>query len=77
MAISDPVIDMIEDYTVQQSGKPPSFEFPELIPASLTPILHQCESLFRNIPGATTTAFHHIPTSGAPVKTQYYMNNFV
>jgi len=68
MAISHPAIDVVEDCTVLQFGKPPSFEFPKLIPTSLKPLVHQYKSLFRNIPGSTTAAFHYIPTSGAPVR---------
>jgi len=44
------------------------FEFPDLIPVSLTPLVHQYKSLFGNTLGATTAAFHHILTSGAPVR---------
>jgi len=37
MGISDPAIDVVGDCTVPQFGKPPSFEFPKLIPTSLKP----------------------------------------
>jgi len=69
MAVTDPAIDVVEECMVPKFRKSPSLEFPELVLAFLTSLVHQYKLLFNTTPGAATMAtFHHIPTTGSPVR---------
>ena len=59
MVITDLAINVVEDFTVPKLGKPPSFKFPELVPAFLTSLVHQYKHYSRSYHGYFPSHSHN------------------
>ena len=68
MAVTDPAIEIIKDAVIPLFGDPVTFEYPDHIPPVFSQVVNEYKHLFRNLPGYTTMAYHHIPTQGSPVR---------
>ena len=67
-ALEDPSTDMIEECAVPRFQDSECYDYPECATSQLNTVLHDYRELFRNTPGVTQAAYHHIPTTGNPVK---------
>ena len=59
---------MIEECAVPRFRDSKCYDYPECATSQLNTVLHDCQDLFRKTPGVTQAAYHHIPTTGIPVK---------
>ena len=60
--------DIVEECSVPHYDKPISYEVPPCSDINIGEVLREYKYLFRSIPGATTMAFHHIPTTNNPIR---------
>ena len=60
--------DIIEDCTIPNFTNSTKFEFPTCTRPTLAAVINRHKSLFRNTPGTTSEAYHHIPTAGPPLR---------
>ena len=60
--------DIVEECSVPHYDKPISYEVPPCSDINIGEVLREYKYLFRSIPGATTMAFHHIPTTDNPIR---------
>ena len=58
--------DVNEKYTIPNFTNSTRFEFPTCTRPTLAAVINRHKSLFRNTPGTTSEAYHHIPTAGPP-----------
>ena len=65
--IEDPSANMIDECSVPKYGDPLKFDLPCSTDPEIDWLLKEYKNLFGTIPGVTTLAHHHIPTSGNPV----------
>ena len=66
--IKDPSANMIDECSVPKYGDPLKFDLPCSTDPEIGLLLKEYKNLFGTIPGATTLAHYHIPTSGNPVR---------
>jgi len=63
-----PDLDIVDECSIPRYGKAVTFDVPFSSDRSIGKVLKDYEHLFRSVPGGTTLAYHHIPTTGNPVK---------
>ena len=68
MTVADPALEIVKDAVIPLFGEPVTFEYPGNIPSVFLPVVNEYTHLFRNSPGFTTIAYHHIPIQGSPVR---------
>ena len=69
IAVEDePSTDTVDERAVPNFGDTECYELPECPQPSLAQIVQANQDLFRTTPGATTAAYHYIPTTGTPVR---------
>ena len=59
---------MVEDSQIPIFGGAVAYDLPECTDATFATVLEEYKDLFRTVPGQATGVFHHIPTTGSPVK---------
>ena len=59
---------MVEDSQIPIFGGTVAYDLPECTDATFATVLEEYKDLFRTVPGQATGVFHHIPTTGSPVK---------
>ena len=60
--------DVVDECSIPQYNKPISFDMPPCSDAKISAVLKEYQHLFRSMPGITTLAYHHIPTTGNAVR---------
>ena len=67
-AVADETADIADECVIPRFGDTPTIEEPECPLDRLKSVVNEFNDLFRTSPGVTDEAYHHIPTSGSPVK---------
>ena len=67
-AIGNSNHDVVDECSIPQYNKPISFDMPPSNDTKINGVLNKYQHLFRSVPGITTLAYHHIPTTGNPIR---------
>ena len=60
--------DVADECSIPQYNKPISFDLPCSNDTKINTVLKEYQHLFRSVPGITTLTYHHIPTTGNPIR---------
>ena len=60
--------DVADEYSIPCYDKSITFDIPACNDISMGEVLREYKHLFRSVPAATNLAYHHIPTTGNPVR---------
>ena len=60
--------DIVEECSIPRYDKPLTYDVPLCSDLNIGEVLKEYKYLFRSVPGATTLAYHHIPTTENPIR---------
>ena len=60
--------DIVDECSIPRYNLPVTYDIPPCRDTPISNVLQQYKHLFRSMPGATTLAYHHIPTTENPVR---------
>ena len=60
--------DIVDECSIPRYDKPLTYDVPPCSDLNIGEVLKEYKYLFRSIPGATTLAYHHIPTTENPIR---------
>ena len=63
-----PELDIVDECSIPRYDRSVTFDVPFCSDPGIGKVLKNYEHLFRLVPGGTTLAYHHIPTTGNPVR---------